>query len=429
VTPASADVDELVRRLSLTDGFMLIPIEVAGPDVARALGASLAQAGWHTVVVEPAGDAQWPEIVARVLDAAATSARAVLVVGPARPTGGLYAALRLVNQRRDSIAEILARPLLWCGPADFLKLTWERAPDFWSIRAMTMRLTTLEHPVREAPLWPGAWVPDPPERLREMLAVARRTGDERNASRVAAALAEALVARGDLEEAAEVVAETRGAPSFRMVDAVVSAMRGERARAAAILGDSAWTSGLPELEGRRLVALGNLELDGDSAMAAARYAQARAMLHAAGDLANEAVAVANLGVVAMAQPGGAALDSAAALLGEALALARGAGDARTEARVLSKLGRVELLQRDSRRACTTLEEALARVGDAAGDPRVEAEVLRRLASAYLELGDPEKAEGDARRAADLARATGDDAGANEAEDIARQARDAMGTPG
>jgi tetratricopeptide (TPR) repeat protein len=424
VTPASADLDELVRRLSLTDGFILIPIEVAGPDVARALGASLDQAGWRTAVVEPASDAQWPELVARVLDAAA-EARVVLVVGPARPNAGVYAALRLVNQRRDSIAQVLGRPLLWCGPADFLKLTWERAPDFWSIRALTMRLSTLERPVREAPLWPGAWVPDPPERLREMLAVARRTGDERNASRVAAALAEALVARGELDEAAEIVAETSGAPILRMVDAVVSAMRGERERAAAIVGDASWTSGLPELEGRRLIALGNLELDADSEAAAARYAQARSLLHGAGDLANEAVAVANLGVAAMAQPGGAALESASERLGEALALARSAGDARTEARVLSKLGRVELLQRDSRRACTTLEEALARVGDA-GDPRALAEVLRRLASAYLELGDPEKAEGDARRAADLSRAAGDDTGATEAEDIARAARDAMG---
>jgi tetratricopeptide (TPR) repeat protein len=98
---------------------------------------------------------------------------------------------------------------------------------------------------------------------------------------------------------------------------------------------------------------------------------------------------------------------------------------RTEARILSKLGRVQLLQRDSRRACATLEEALERAIDA-GDPRVEGEVLRRLASAYLELGDPEKAEGDARRAAAIARAAGDDEGAGEAEDIVRQAREAMG---
>ena len=97
---------------------------------------------------------------------------------------------------------------------------------------------------------------------------------------------------------------------------------------------------------------------------------------------------------------------------------------RAEARILSKLGRVQLLQRDSRRACATLEEALERVADAA-DPRVEGEVLRRLARAYLELGDPEKAEGDARRAAAIARAVGDAEGSHEAEEIVAEASEAL----
>ena len=115
-----------------------------------------------------------------------------------------------------------------------------------------------------------------------------------------------------------------------------------------------------------------------------------------------------------------ALDAAAEKLAEALALAKGAGDVRAEARILSKLGRVQLLQRDSRRACATLEEALERVADA-GDPRIEAEVLRRLARAYLELGDPEKAEGDARRAAGIARSMGDEEGVREADEIVAEA--------
>jgi tetratricopeptide (TPR) repeat protein len=421
----SADLQELLRLLSLADGFILVPIEVAGPDVARALVASLGESGWPTAAIEPVDDAEWGQLVARILSAPeeAAQTRAVMVVGPARPSSGLYAALRLVNQRRDTIAQGLGRPLLWCGPAEFLKVTWERAPDFWSIRAMTIRVARLSEPVREAPLWPGAWVSDPPERLREMLAMARRQGDDRNAARAAAALAEALVARGELEEAAEVVAETSGPPTLRMVEAIVSAMRGARERAAAILAEPAWTANLPELEGRRLVALGNLELEASAQQesAVARYEQARPLLHDAGDLANEAVAVANLGVASMAR---GALDGAATLFEEALALARSAGDVRTEARILSKLGRVQLLQRDSRRACATLEEALERASDA-GDPRVESEVLRRLASAYLGLGDPEKAEGDALRAAAIARAADDEEGASEAEEIARQARDAM----
>jgi tetratricopeptide (TPR) repeat protein len=413
----SAEVQELRRILSLADGFILIPVEVDGPDAARALAAMLDGVG----VIEPVDDEAWARLVADIVDAATAGPQPVMVVGPARPSAGLYAALRLVNMRRDSIVAALARPLLWCGPAEFLKLTWERAPDFWSIRAMTLRFAHPGEPVREAPLWPGAWVADPPERLREMLAMARRQGDERNVARAAATLAEALVARGELDEAAEVLAETAGAPSLRMIEAVVSAMRGAGERAGAILADAGWAPGDPEVEGRRLVALGNLALEEQPEVAVQRYEQARTLLRAAGDVANEAVAVANLGVASMAE---GALDPAASLLEEALALARDADDARTEARILSKLGRVQLLQRDSRRACTTLEEALERLAGV-GDRRVEGEVLRRLARAYLELGDPEKAEGDARRAAVMARAVGDEAGAGEADAIAREASEAM----
>jgi tetratricopeptide (TPR) repeat protein len=413
----SADLLELRRILSLASGFILFPIEVDGPDAARALAATLDGAS----AIEPVDDAGWAELVANLVQVAASDASVVMVIGPARGGPGVHAALRLVNMRRDSIVQALGRPLLWCGPPEFLKLTWERAPDFWSIRAMTLRFGRWSQPVHEAPLWPGAWVADPPERLREMLAMARQQGDERNIARAAATLAEALVARGELEEAAEVVAETSGAPSLRMIEAVVSGMRGAHERAEAILADSRWAPGEPEIEGRRLVAQGNLALEEKRDVAVARYEQARTLLRAAGDVANEAVAVANLGVASMAE---GALDVAASLLAEALSLARSAGDARTEARILSKLGRVQLLQRDSRHACTTLEEALECLADV-GDPRVEGEVLRRLARAYLELGDPEKAEGDARRAAEIARSVGDGAGAHEAEEIAREAGEAL----
>ncbi len=413
----SADLLELQRILSLADGFILLPIEVDGPDAARALAGMLDDA----VVIEPVDDESWAGLVADIVNGAATGPQPVMVIGPARGSAGLFAALRLVNMRRDSIVHALGRPLLWCGPAEFLKLTWERAPDFWSIRAMTLRFARWSEPVHEAPLWPGAWVADAPERLREMLAMARQQGDERHIARAAATLAEALVARGELEEAAEVVAETSGAPSLRMIEAVVSAMRGAHGRAEAILADAEWAPGEPEVEGRRLVALGNLALDGKREVAVQRYVEARTLLHAAGDVANEAVAVANLGVASMAE---GALEPAASLLEEALELARSAGDARTEARILSKLGRVQLLQRDSRHACATLEEALECLSDV-GDPRVEGEVLRRLARAYLELGDPEKAEGDAERAAGIARSVGDEAGAREAEEIAREAGEAM----
>ena len=47
---------------------------------------------------------------------------------------------------------------------------------------------------------------------RDAREAARRQGDERIASHVAASLAQALVARGELEDAAEVVAEANAAP-------------------------------------------------------------------------------------------------------------------------------------------------------------------------------------------------------------------------
>ena len=41
----------------------------------------------------------------------------------------MVAGLSLANQRRDTIVEELACPLLWCGPLEFLNATWERAPS------------------------------------------------------------------------------------------------------------------------------------------------------------------------------------------------------------------------------------------------------------------------------------------------------------
>jgi hypothetical protein len=109
---------DLARALSLADGFVLMPVEVQGPDVARALAATLETDGWPATMIEPTSAAGWGELVARLLDAPATGVRAVLVVGPRQPSGALCEALRLVNQRQDSIAEALARALLWAGPPE-----------------------------------------------------------------------------------------------------------------------------------------------------------------------------------------------------------------------------------------------------------------------------------------------------------------------
>ncbi len=416
----SAAFRDVERLLSLAHGFVLVPVE-CGPDVARALADALDAGGWPCLRLEPTSDAQWHELVARLLEAKTSEARVVLVIGSRQPGAGVHGALRLVNQRRDSIASALGRPLLWCGPPEFLKLAWEGAPDFWSIRAMTSRLTTSGTPWSEQPLWPGVWVTDPPERLRDMLRMAKGQGEGAIASHAATLLAEALVARGEIDDAAEVIAEVASTPALRIVEAVVAAARGDRARAEGIVSDETFTVGAPELEGRRLIALGNLRLDVNRPAAQAAYERAASLLGGARDTSNVAVALADLGLVAMSD---GALDQAESRLDEALDIAHRAGDARVEARVLSKLGRLHLLRRDSRRACAVLEEALT-CAETAGDPRAEGEILRRLARAYLELGDPEKAELDARRAASIERAMGDEQAALEADDIARDARAAI----
>jgi tetratricopeptide (TPR) repeat protein len=416
----SAAFREVERVLSLAHGFVLVPVE-CGPDVARSLADTLDARGWTALRIEPVDDAGWHELVAKLLEGKTSAARVVVVIGSRQPAPSVHAALRLVNQRRDSIAAALGRPLLWCGPPEFLKLAWEGAPDFWSIRMMTSRLTTSGTPWTEAPLWPGVSVTDPPERLRDMLTMAKAQGDESIASHAATLLAEALFARGEIEDAAEVIGEARSTPALRIVDAVVAYARGDRARAEVIASDETFTGDAAELEGRRLIVLGNLRVDVDRAAAQRAYERAASLLGGARDTSNVAVALADLGLLAMSD---GALDQAESRLDEALDVARRAGDSRVEARVLAKLGRLHLLRRDSRRACAVLEEALTRAADA-GDPRAEGEILRRLARAYLELGDPEKAEQDAMRAASIERTMGDEQGALEADDIAREARAAV----
>jgi hypothetical protein len=63
-----------------------------------------------------------------------------LLIGEHDPPKAARRGLQLLNQRRDAIVKHLRCPLFWCGPASFLTLTWECAPDFWSIRSVDQRL-------------------------------------------------------------------------------------------------------------------------------------------------------------------------------------------------------------------------------------------------------------------------------------------------
>jgi tetratricopeptide (TPR) repeat protein len=404
---------EAKRALALSQGFTLFPVEIAGPDVARELAAWLAAQGWSPSVIEPLDDDAWKNMVADLFAVTPADDRVVLLIGTREPAPGVYQGLHLLNQRRDSVARHLACPLLWCGPPEFIKLTWERAPDFWSIRALPLRLDVSPLRASEPPLWPAAWVADPPERLRFMLHSALKQKDDRNAARIAASLAEALVARSELDEAEETLAKAAG-PEASLTLGTIAALRGDRARAEALFAQPVG----PELEGRRLIGLGNLHLQDDRPRAVASFQQASELLAQSGDRANHAVALADLGVAALADGD---FEEAEARLSTAVHVFREIGDERNEARALSKLGSVHLAQRDSRAACDHFEAALAifrNLGDAHG----EGEVLRRLARAYLELGDPEKARDDSERAISIAKDLGDEAGAGEAEALSERAR-------
>jgi tetratricopeptide (TPR) repeat protein len=130
----------MLRVVELAGGFVLQPLEVPGPDLARALGDWLAARGHPAVVREPRDNADWEDLAGWLLDARPPPEGVVMVLGSRDPPEGVYLAMRLVNERRDTIGARLGCTLFWCGPPGFLELTAERAPDFWSVRAVERRL-------------------------------------------------------------------------------------------------------------------------------------------------------------------------------------------------------------------------------------------------------------------------------------------------
>jgi tetratricopeptide (TPR) repeat protein len=431
--------ERIARTLSLVDGFTLMPVEVPGPDLGRALADWLGERGTPTRVLEPLDEPGWRSIVASLLDApeAVSGLMAMMVIGPRRLAPGMAAGLSLANQRRDTIVMGLACPLLWCGPLDFLNATWERAPDLWSIRGMTHRVTVPTEAPPESPLWAGVIVRDAPERLRETLRAAREQGDREMVARLSVQLAEALLAGGEYAEAAEVIDDARdGAPGVKP-DAPLSGDAGGalailRARAAYALGDEALARRALEVaeemaaEGSRgpafaalvAVARGNLVLGEDPERAMAAYEEALAASVACGDRRNEAIALADLGVALLARGDAEGaltrLEAARAIVGEV-------GDERSEARCLMHLGRAHAALFDARTAAACFEEALLLVRDQ-GDRRGEARMLCHVARVYLDVGDAEKSREDATRALSLARATGDERLVARAEAALAEAR-------
>jgi tetratricopeptide (TPR) repeat protein len=406
--------EAILHAIAMSDGFALYPVQMAGPDIAKMLAKWLAAKGWRPRVIEPVDDAGWRGIVASLVEEQDDESAVVIVIGPRRPPPGIYAGLRLLNQRRDTIVDELGCPLLWCGPPEMMALMWERAPDFWSIRAMTHRLEVPTAAPAEMPLWAGVVVRDAPERLREMRQTAREQNDPLVSVRVAIQLAEALLACGEFEEAAELSDELRREPAgttvqrgtLELIRARANLAVGRTAEAAEAIAaaEALAQSGVDGAFAAMLgTAKGNLALRSDLDAAVAAYEPAHLAFRGASDKRNEAVVIADLGVAALA-----AGDAERAIehLELARTMLRDVGDDRSESRVVAHLGRAHAALRDSRSANEYFDEALE-MTRAIGDRRGESRILSHLAQVYLNVGDPEKALEDATRALAIAEDVGD----------------------
>ena len=220
--PFIPDFHRIARVIDLAPGFMLVPVELPGPDVGRVLAAWLTASGRPTTVVEPMDDDAWSVVTAALLDQQPDPAVAVALLGTRRASRGMQAGLRVLNQRRDTVGKHLDRPLLWCGPKEFLDATWGAAPDFWSIADVTRRFEVAPAalPRRESLQVSDDASSETPERLEALYEEAKAQGDRRNAARIGTRLAEALGCEtGELARAEatarEVIALVEGTGDLR----------------------------------------------------------------------------------------------------------------------------------------------------------------------------------------------------------------------
>ncbi len=130
--------EEILTVLDRLTGFALVPVEVPSRDVALALGKWLRLQGRRIHIVFE--DKQWKTLTAAIVADPPGDGGMTLVVFPREMSAETRSALRLLNQRRDTVAARLGVPLLWCGSADFLGTTAELAPDFWSVRDLPLRV-------------------------------------------------------------------------------------------------------------------------------------------------------------------------------------------------------------------------------------------------------------------------------------------------
>ena len=309
MAPFLAGFREIQGRIERILGFVLLPVEVPGPDVARALGDFLTAAGRPAIVIEPRDDeAAWKDLAASLYQAGPEPKGVVILIGSASLSEGAQAGLRLVNQRRDMLSKRLGCPLLWCGPQSFLNLSWEQAPDLWSIRATDQHLTVDPAPpgleaAMTADTAPASAPTSDTDRLRELVQAAQAQGDHASAARLAVRLADALIADGTLDDATAIIARAlvdgrrEVAPSLvaelLLRQATLERRQGHTVAAAATLGTLLGQQDLAphSRSNAQLAMAGLLEDGGDFERAELAYREVLAAARASGDLETEARAI------------------------------------------------------------------------------------------------------------------------------------------
>ena len=140
IEPYLDDFEQVLRVIELSSGFVLLPVAVPGPDLARMLAHWLSANSRSMRIVEPESADDWKNLASLLLTVCPEKNGAVVVIASGDLPEDLSLPLRLVNERRDAIAKHLDCPLLWCGSSAFLVQTGRQAPDFWSVRAVERRI-------------------------------------------------------------------------------------------------------------------------------------------------------------------------------------------------------------------------------------------------------------------------------------------------
>lgn len=245
--PFAASFEEVLYKLLRVPGFLLLPVEVEGPDIAKGLAEFLTAKGKHVAIVEPgsreiAGNDLTADIVAAAKD---PSVDVVMVIGSENPAKSIHTGFRILNGARDHIVKKLKRPLLWCGPVSFLNMTWGEAPDFWSIRMLPVRIEAAPEADAPTPTLDESSSPEIREHQTNYEDAKQQTNPEITAY-MARKFIEALLEAGELVRASAIVDEvvTRirdNAPADALAEVELLSARVQRAhrddmRAAATLG-------------------------------------------------------------------------------------------------------------------------------------------------------------------------------------------------